>query len=133
MSETRNTGINGNSLKQNITCELLWCFIQLFGLSFWRHPFTAEDPLVSKWCNAKLLQICSDEEIDWFHRVRKRKKERKNTSYASVLPLTLLVLDLPLNLQLQVGQKCPMKTHDSLNSHSIVLSVLYITCFVLYG
>ncbi len=25
---------------------------QLFGLSFWRHPFTAEDPLVSKWYNA---------------------------------------------------------------------------------
>ncbi len=27
-----------------ITCGLLW-------LSFWRHPFTAEDPLVNKWCN----------------------------------------------------------------------------------
>ncbi len=40
-----------------ITCGLLWCFYQLFGLSFWRHPFTAEDPLVNKWCNAKLLQI----------------------------------------------------------------------------
>ncbi len=37
------------------------CFYQQFGLSFWRHPFTAEDPLVSKWCNAKFLQICSDE------------------------------------------------------------------------
>ncbi len=36
-------------------------FYQLFGLSFWRHPFTVEDPLVSKWCNAKFLQICSDE------------------------------------------------------------------------
>ncbi len=22
-------------------CGLLWCFYQLFGLSFWRHPFTA--------------------------------------------------------------------------------------------
>ncbi len=32
---------------------LLWCFYQLFGLSFWRHPFTAEDPLVSKSCNAR--------------------------------------------------------------------------------
>ncbi len=30
-------------------CALLWCFYQLFGLSFWRHPFTTEDPLVSKW------------------------------------------------------------------------------------
>ncbi len=25
--------------------------------SYWRHPFTAEDPLVSKWCNAKFIQI----------------------------------------------------------------------------
>ncbi len=40
-----------------ITCGLLWCFYQLFGLSFWRHPFTAEDPLVSKRCNATFLQI----------------------------------------------------------------------------
>ncbi len=39
-----------------ITCGLLWCFYQLFGLSFWRHPFTAEDPLVSKWWNA-IFQI----------------------------------------------------------------------------
>ncbi len=40
-----------------ITCGLLWCFYQLFGLSFWRHPFTAGDPLQSKWCNATFLQI----------------------------------------------------------------------------
>ncbi len=38
-------------------CGLLWCFFQLFGLSFWRHPFTAEDPLVSKWFNATFIQI----------------------------------------------------------------------------
>ncbi len=42
------------------TCGLLW-FYQLFELSFWWHPFTAEDPLVSKWCNAKFPQIFSDE------------------------------------------------------------------------
>ncbi len=30
--------------------------------SIWRHPFTAEDPFVSKWCNTTFLQICSDEE-----------------------------------------------------------------------
>ncbi len=30
-------------------CGLLWCFYQLFALSFWRHPFTADDPLVSEW------------------------------------------------------------------------------------
>ncbi len=28
------------------------------------HPFTAEDPFVSKWY-AKFLQICSDEETNW--------------------------------------------------------------------
>ncbi len=39
-------------------------FYQLFGLSFWRHPFTADDPLVRKWCNARFLQICSHEEIN---------------------------------------------------------------------
>ncbi len=49
-----------------ITCGLLWCFYQLFGLSFWRHPFTAEDPLVSMWCNAKFLQICCDEKTNSF-------------------------------------------------------------------
>ncbi len=43
---------------------LLWCFNELFGLAFWRHPFTADDLLVSKWCNAKFLQICSSEETN---------------------------------------------------------------------
>ncbi len=33
--------------------------------SFWRHPFTAEEALVSKWCNAKFLQICSDVETNF--------------------------------------------------------------------
>ncbi len=47
-----------------ITCGLLWCFYQLFGLSFWRHPFTTEDLLVSKWRNATFLQIWSDEETN---------------------------------------------------------------------
>ncbi len=32
-------------------------FNQLFGLSFWRHPFTAEHTLVSKWCNNTFLEI----------------------------------------------------------------------------
>ncbi len=43
-----------------ITSGLLWCFYQLFGLSFWWHP--AEDPLVSKWCNAKLFPNHSNKE-----------------------------------------------------------------------
>ncbi len=46
-----------------ITCGLLWCFYQLFGLSFWWHPFTADDPSVSKLFNATFLQICSDKLI----------------------------------------------------------------------
>ncbi len=33
--------------------------------SFWRHPSTAEDQLVSKWCNVTFLQICSDEETNY--------------------------------------------------------------------
>ncbi len=40
-------------------CGLMWCFYQLFGLSFWRHPFTAEHPLVSKWCNYKSPNLFS--------------------------------------------------------------------------
>ncbi len=45
-------------------CGLLWCLYQMFGLSFWRHPFTAENQLVSKWCNATFFQISSDEETN---------------------------------------------------------------------
>ncbi len=37
-------------------CELLWCFISCLA-SFWRHPFTAEHPLLSKWWNATFLPI----------------------------------------------------------------------------
>ncbi len=37
-------------------------FYQLLARSFSRHPFTAEDPLVSRWSNATFLQIYSDEE-----------------------------------------------------------------------
>ncbi len=44
-----------------ITCRIS-CFTAAW--SFWRHPFTAENPLMSKWCNAKFLQICSDEETN---------------------------------------------------------------------
>ncbi len=53
-------------IHKTLIVGLYWCgllvdycdvFNQLFELSFWRHPFTAEDPLLSKWCNTKLLQI----------------------------------------------------------------------------
>ncbi len=39
-----------------ITCGLMWCFYQLFGLSFWWHPFTAEHPLMRHWCRDTFLQ-----------------------------------------------------------------------------
>ncbi len=39
----------------------LWIIVfNFYQPSFWRHPFTADDPLVSKWCNATFLQISSD-------------------------------------------------------------------------
>ncbi len=51
--------LTNSSFALHKTDGLEWCgllvdycdvfFNQLFGLSFWRHPFTAEDPLVSKW------------------------------------------------------------------------------------
>ncbi len=53
---------------------LLWCFHQL---SFWRHPFIAEDPLVSKWCNNKFSQICSDEEPHFIVLFLTRKAEKQ--------------------------------------------------------
>ncbi len=38
-------------LTDGLECvDYLWCFYQLFGLSIWRHPFTAEDPLVRTSC-----------------------------------------------------------------------------------
>ncbi len=39
---------------KTLTDGVVWIivmFYQLFGLSFWRHPFTAEHTLLSKWCN----------------------------------------------------------------------------------
>ncbi len=43
-------------------CGLSQCIYQLFGVSFWWHAFTPEDPLVSKWCKGKVLQISFDVE-----------------------------------------------------------------------
>ncbi len=48
---------------QDVNLWIIVMFYQLFELSFWRHPFTTEDPLVSKWYNVEFLQICSDEEL----------------------------------------------------------------------
>ncbi len=62
---SKNTLVDGLEL-----CELLVSYFDVSIRcldSFWWHPFTAEDPLVSKLCNAKFLQICSDEETNSSH------------------------------------------------------------------
>ncbi len=42
------------------SCGLLWCFYQLFGLSFWHHSHWC----MSNWCNATFLQICCEEQTN---------------------------------------------------------------------
>ncbi len=50
----------------------LSCFYQLFGVSFWRHPFTAEYPLVQNakfpksWWRNKLIYILDDLRVHTF-------------------------------------------------------------------
>ncbi len=51
--------------------SLLWCFYfkKLFGFSFWRHPFAAEDTLVRAWCNmlhfSKSVQMKKQTHLGW--------------------------------------------------------------------
>ncbi len=52
-----------------VTSGLLWCFYQLFGLSFWRHPFTAEDPLLRQWCDAVLMLCFADCWLMFYYRL----------------------------------------------------------------
>ncbi len=40
-----------------IGVDSFWIIVMFLSAVWTRHPFTAEDPLVSKWCNAKFLQI----------------------------------------------------------------------------
>ncbi len=45
-----------------------WTVYQLFGLSFWRHPFTAEHPLLRQWWNdtfLKNIQMKKQTHISW--------------------------------------------------------------------
>ncbi len=35
-----------------VLCGLLWCFYQLFELSFWRHPFTTDE-----WASDAILNL----------------------------------------------------------------------------
>ncbi len=42
------------------SCGLLWCIYQLFGLSFWRHPFAADDFSKYLQMKNKLIYILDD-------------------------------------------------------------------------
>ncbi len=55
VSEYRNCHVDCSCMEY---CDVLQ--YQLVGLSFWRHPFNADDPLVNKWCDNTFLQVCSD-------------------------------------------------------------------------
>ncbi len=54
-----------------VTWGLLRCFYQLFGLSFWRHPFTAEHPLVNIEISSNLFGWESNSSASDGLRVRK--------------------------------------------------------------
>ncbi len=51
-------------------CGLLWCFISCLDLSFWRHPFTAEDPwwasdITRSFSKSVLIQDTNSSTIGW--------------------------------------------------------------------
>ncbi len=51
------------------TCGLLWCFYQLFGLSFWRHSFMHIKQIwsiMSLFCNKHLMSHCFPDRMFWF-------------------------------------------------------------------
>ncbi len=53
--------------------RIMWIIVMfhhLFGLSFWRHPFTTEDPFVSKLCNDTFIITNSSTSwmaLGWVH------------------------------------------------------------------
>ncbi len=51
-----------------ITCGLLWCFYQLFGLSFWRHPFTSiAETLMQRHISTNLMKKQTHPNLAWAH------------------------------------------------------------------
>ncbi len=76
-----------------ITNRLSQCFFirYQFGLSFWRHPFSAENPFVSKWCNTKFLQICSDKETNSSWKAWGLVHFQQILIFAWTIPLTSLL------------------------------------------
>ncbi len=128
-----------------ITCGLLWCFYQLFGLSFWRHPFTAEDPVVSKWCNAKFLQICSDKSNDlgWpkdeyiFSKFsfldHRGHRDHRDYWFTMLLEITAQLMSVICCFYLCLSSSCFVLTE--MNTHMISLSAAvpcsYPICYLL--
>ncbi len=51
-----------------ITCGLLWCFYQLFGLSFWWHPFTSIGEKVMECYISPNLMKKTNSSISWMVR-----------------------------------------------------------------
>ncbi len=83
-----------------ITCRLLWCFYQLFGLSFWRHPFTAEHPLVNKWCNATFHQIC-------FYEGTNSSRSWTAWGWVNILKIFLFERTIPLTVDFNMQNNIP--------------------------
>ncbi len=90
---------------------LLWCCYQLFGLSFWRHPFTAEHPLVMQCCISPNLMILDDLRMrtySWNHEIShadvssslSRLVEPKDGETAGALMTFFLALGLSLGAAL---------------------------------
>ncbi len=106
--------------------DYLWCFYQLFGLSFWRHPFTAEDTLVGIWCNAKFLQICSDEETNsstswmvcgWVN------LKLQSVSFASLSPSLFENLELQLCAELSSVRGVVIRHGSSADESNVLKSM----------
>ncbi len=98
--------------------DYLWCFYQLFGLSFWRHPFTAEDPLVSKWCNATFLQI-KNSSTSWM-RVSKFQ-QIWIFGWSIPLKITKIIILSALHYGIHYSMKCPPAIYCNVSDSSMVL------------
>ncbi len=96
------------------TCGLLCCFYRLF----WRHPFTVDDSLVNKWCNAEFLQICSNEEtnssISWMRLSKFSENVYFWVNYSFVVTFTFvwrnafsIRIHKIRNFVLGIDEKCP--------------------------
>ncbi len=99
--------------------------ILLFFLSFWRHPFTAEHPLVSKWYNAKFLQICPDEETNsstsWM--AWEWVNVQQIFIYGLTIPLIFAFLHLTYNTFLSCNPPVEIEDHYLRSSHRSIINI----------